>query len=74
MVIETGLSDFHKMNVAVPISYFQKAEPKIIPCRNSKNFSNHIFRSSLYIESDHGDKSKVTSVNLILGELQKSAQ
>lgn len=68
-VIETGQSDFHKTTVAAFISYFQKAEPKIISYRDFKIFPNHIYISSLYTHSGHKDKSNVTSVNLILGEL-----
>ena len=39
-VTETGLSDFHRMTVAALISYFQKAEPKIISYRDFKIFPN----------------------------------
>ena len=44
-VIETGLSDFHKMTVSVLKCYFEKAEPKVIFYRDYKNFSNETFRS-----------------------------
>ena len=46
-VVETGLPDFHKMVVTVIKTSYQKSQPKIIPYRHYKNFSNDIFRDSL---------------------------
>ena len=46
-VIETGLSDFHKMTVAVMKTTFQKLAPKIIHYRDYKNFCNDSFRQVL---------------------------
>ena len=46
-VVETGLSDFHKMVVTVMKTSYRKSQPKIIHYRNYKNFSNDIFRDSL---------------------------
>ena len=39
-VIETGLSDFHKMTVTVIKSYFHKKESKIMKYRDYSNFFN----------------------------------
>ena len=49
-VIETGLSDFHKMVVTIMKTSFRKLKPKIINYRKYKNFSNDIFRDSLLEE------------------------
>ena len=49
-VIETGLSDFHKMVVTIIKTSFRKLKPKIINHRKYKNFSNDIFRDSLLEE------------------------
>ena len=38
-VIETGLSDHHKMTVTVLRSYFKKSKPKTISYRSYKNFN-----------------------------------
>ena len=46
-VVETGLSDFHKMFVTVMKTFYRKSQPKIIHCRNYENFSNDNFRDSL---------------------------
>ena len=46
-VVETGLSDFHKMVVTVLKTFHRKSQPKIIHYCNYKNFSNCIFRESL---------------------------
>ena len=39
-VIETGLSDFHKMAVTVLRSFLKKVETKVIFYRDEKNFTN----------------------------------
>ena len=46
-VIETGLSDFHKMIVTVMKATFQKLPPRIINYRDYKNFNNDKFRECL---------------------------
>ena len=45
-VIETGLSDFHKMIVSVMKITFQKLKPRIAPYRDYQ-FSNNNFRKKL---------------------------
>ena len=44
-IIETGLSDFHKLTVTVLKSYFRKNEPKKLINHNFKNVSNQQFRT-----------------------------
>ena len=46
-VIETGLSDFHKMTVSVMKTTFQKLKPKIVQYRDYTKFSNDEFRKKL---------------------------
>ena len=46
-VIETGLSDFHKMIVTVMKTSYRKIEPRVINYRDYKSFSNERFRESL---------------------------
>ena len=46
-VIETGLSDFHKMIITGLKTSYQKIEPKVINYRDYKSFSNEWFRESL---------------------------
>ena len=36
--LETGISDFHKLNVTVLITFFKKQSPKVISYRNYKFF------------------------------------
>ena len=50
-VIDTGLSDFHKMTVTVLRSYLNKLRSKIIHYRDYKNFSNDAFTSAVVIEN-----------------------
>ena len=46
-VIETGLSDFHLMTLAVMKKSFKKFQPRIINYRSYKHFSNNAFRKDL---------------------------
>ena len=46
-VLETGLSDFHKLTVTVLKTTFKKCPPKIITYRNYKKFSQTHFRDEL---------------------------
>ena len=46
-VIETGLSDFHRMVLAVMKISYRKRSPKIIKYRDYRYFSNERFRESL---------------------------
>ena len=46
-VIETGLSDFHKLTVTQMKSMFQKKQPKVLNYRNYKFFNNDNFRNDL---------------------------
>ena len=45
--IETGIPDFHKLVVTVSRTFFKKQRPKMIHCRNFKNFENDNFRQDL---------------------------
>ena len=60
-VIETGLSDFHKMIDSVIKTTFQKLKPKIIHYRDYKDFSNESFRvnllNKLSLENLHTDSN-----------------
>ena len=49
-LIETGLSDFHKLTVTVLKTFYKKLVPKVIKYRDFKNFSNQVFRDELYRE------------------------
>ena len=46
-VIETGLSDFHKMVVAVMKMHFPKLKPQVISYRKYKDLHNKTFLDSL---------------------------
>ena len=46
-VIETGLSDFHKMAVTVMRTTFQKLGPKIIHYRDYRKYNNYSLRQDL---------------------------
>ena len=46
-VIDTGLSDFHRMTISVLKMHFRKLPPKIISYRDFKKFDNERFMDSL---------------------------
>ena len=46
-VVETGLSDFHKMTVIVMITTSKKFQPRIIHCRYCKHFQNNRYRDEI---------------------------
>ena len=46
-VIETGLSDFHKMTVTVMKTRFEKLKPNVMHYRDYRKFSNERFRKNL---------------------------
>lgn len=47
--IKTGLSDFHEMIVTAMKSTFQKLKPKIVHCRDYKQFSNNESRKIILL-------------------------
>ena len=70
-VIETGLSDFHMIIVAVMKTSYRKIEPRVINYRDYKSFSNEGFRESLLENikgklSESSDKSFSNFINTIL--------
>ena len=73
-VIETGLSDFHKLVVTVMKTTFKKFKPKIITYRSYKSFSNDKFREALQqIECNENNCDStfgnfISSCNRILDE------
>ena len=54
-VIETGLSDFHRMTVSVLKSHFRKLPPKIVTYRDFKRFENERFIDSLRVTLNNQD-------------------
>ena len=67
-VIETGLSDFHKMAVAVMKASFQKMKQKIITYRNFKLFSGELYKEDLVF--DLPNKSSIRKIEKVPRDLQ----
>ena len=59
VVLESGLSDFHKLVVSILKSHFKKEDPKIIICREYKYFDNEMFSNGL-----ENELSKIGSLTL----------
>ena len=53
LVIDTGLSDFHRMTVTVMKTYFPKLCSKLINDRDFQKFSNAAFRDELLTNLCH---------------------
>ena len=47
-VIETGLSDFHRMVVTVMKTSFERLKPRVINYRYYKSFEKKLFREELH--------------------------
>ena len=64
-VVETSLSDFHRMIVAVLKTTFQRFPPKIRNYRDYSNFDNEMFRACLFndlLNEDVGNLEKLIKV------------
>ena len=46
-VLETGVSDFHKMTLTVMRTHFVKQNPKGVYYRDYRKFSNSLFRNDI---------------------------
>ena len=59
-IIETGLSDFHRMTISVLKMHFRKLPPKVINYRNFKKIDNERFMNSLHytLSEEQFDYSK----------------
>ena len=65
-VIETGLSDFHKMTVTVMKTFFEKLQPRVVNYRDYKYFEND-FRTDLLSEFGKANiEEKVNRLNNLL--------
>ena len=75
-IIETGLSDFHRLTVSVMKINFQKQAPKILYYRNYNCFNNESFRNNLLqelsIQGIHNVECKEFE-NIILDTLDRHA-
>ena len=54
-VIETGLSDFHRMTVSVLKTHFRRLPPKVVTYRDFKKFENKRFMDSLKLSLNSQD-------------------
>ena len=66
VVLESGISDFHKLVVSLLKSYFKKEDPKLIIHRDYKYFDNKMFSNEL--ENEH---SKIRSLTLNYGSYKQ---
>ena len=66
-VIETGLSDFHKMTVNVMKTFFEKLQPRVVNYRDYKYFENDKFSTNLLSEFGKANtKEKESGLNDLL--------
>ena len=63
-VMETGLSDFHRMTISVLKMHFRKLPPKVIRHRDFKHFENGRFMNSLQSALDNQKSDYVQNPDL----------
>ena len=69
-IIETGLSDFHKMTVTVMTMYFQKQGPTVIHYRDYKSFNTQSFRQDVFANL-HEENVNINQLEKFLNVLKK---
>ena len=52
-MIETGLSDFHKLSLTVMKVFYKNQRPKIVRYQNYRNFVNELFINELRNNIEH---------------------
>ena len=71
-VIETGLSDFHKMTVTVMKTFFEKLQPRVVNYRDYKYFENDKFSTDLLSEFGKANiKEKENGLNNLLNACKR---
>ena len=61
MMLETRISDFHKMVITVLKIFYKKEKTKIIQCRNYKTFNANLFKEELNNELSSIDNNNAGS-------------
>ena len=75
-VFETGLSDFHKLNITLLNQYFPKLKPKVVNYRDYRNFRNNEFKAELdneMLKHDLGNMEYQHFLNIFIEILNKHA-
>ena len=70
-VIETGLSDFHKLTISVLKMHFRKLSPKVISYRDFKNFENERFITSFQSTLESQNIDYIKNLDLFFEICQK---
>ena len=73
MLIDTGLSDFHRMTVTMMKAYSPKLRPKHVNYRDFKKFSNEAFRDKLLTNLFHSAPNYDDFIKLVKGVLDRHA-
>ena len=75
-VFETGLSDFHKLNITLLNQYFPKLKPKVVNYRDYRNFRNNECKAELdneMLKHDLGNMEYQHFLNIFIEILNKHA-
>ena len=65
-IVETSISDFHKMTVSVMKIFFKKQKPNVIYYRDYKKFSNNQSRADFVDELMKGN-IKISRLDIFTG-------
>ena len=72
MTIDTGISDFHKMTLAILKTKYEKLPPKKIKFRCYKNFDENKFQQKLNSILKNRDGDFTEKYKLVIDELEKN--
>ena len=64
-LLETGLSDFHKITLRVIRSYFVKQTPKVVNYLDYKKVSNDLFRNDILQVQALSDTKENVQTNIV---------
>ena len=64
-ILETGLSDFHKMTLTIMRAYIVKQTPKVVCYHDYKKFSNDLFRNDILQAQALTDTKENVKTNIV---------
>ena len=72
-VVETGISDFHKLTLAILNKHVKKLPPKIVKYRSYRNFNKETFQGILSRILENGNLGFEAKTAVVMEELEKMA-
>ena len=73
-LIETGLSDFHRMVLTVMKTSFDRLKPRVINYRDYKSFENKLFREDLLYELSKNFRGECRWFSRVFRNMSKNSK